>query len=782
MKYFWLFICFNFYSFSYLDAQIIKSFAGGYGYGNALNAELNKPAGIYLDNAGNLFICDAGNNIIRKVNSSGIISIVAGNGCTDYTGNNAPALQCGLYQPTGIFGDQHHNLYICDFAHSVVEKIDSSGFMHNLAGNDSPGYSGDNALATLAQLYNPSSLAMDDTGNIYIADEVNNRIRKIRVSTGIISTIAGSGLAGYSGDNGPALAAKFRDPYSIAIDHSGNIYVADLFNNAIRKINSAGTISTIAGTGAAGYTGDGAAATAATLFNPTAVALDDSGNLYIADNQNNAIRKVNTSGIISTIAGTGIAGFSGEGALAKNAMLNKPVSVICDHTGTIFISDQFNNRIRKVDTSGVISTYAGPGYFSGDGGQALEATLYRPHGVACKNGIIYIADAYNSRIRKVDTNGMITTIAGTGVPGYSGNNGLALNAKLYLPSILCVDALDNIYFVDTNHVVRKIGNNGIITTLAGIGVGGYSGDTGPAVLARLNQPNGIAVDLQGNVYISDHLNKRIRVVDTLGVIKTFAGNGTVGFNGDSILASTAIIGEPMGVSCDDSGNVYIADQYNYKVRKVFAHGPLAGKIVTIAGNGICGYTGDDGNALQAEVIPQGISADAMGNVFIIDQFTGRIRKVDTNGIITHLAGTSSEDFGICGDGGIDSLADLNNPTQVAINDKGKIFIADEFLNRIREINYIPGLAMPVFNKATFNDILLYPNPAQNECTLLFQHYIVSAEAYIYTIQGEIVLTEQFARTNSNKLTIDLKNLPEGNYFIKLISDGMVYFKKLTIIK
>jgi sugar lactone lactonase YvrE len=350
------------------------------------------------------------------------------------------------------------------------------------AGTGTAGFSGDGGQATSAQFIYPQAVAFDAAGNMYIADNSNSRIRKVNTS-GVISTIAGSGINGYSGDGGNALAAKINMPYGVAIDPSGNLYIADYNNHRVRKVNTSGIISTCAGTGTAGYSGDGAAANLAQLHFPTGVAVDAAGNVYIADNYNNCIRKVNTSGIITTVAGTGVQGSTGDGGLATAATLYRPSSMCIDAAGNIFIADYDNRRVRKVDNAGMITAFAGTGVggYTGDGGQAALATFYNPSGVATDPaGNVYIVDANFSRVRKVNTSGVITTIAGTSY-GYGGDGGDPLSAKLANPYGIALDAMGKIYVADTyNQRIRKI------DPTAGVGINEISINIQEKVLPNPN--------------------------------------------------------------------------------------------------------------------------------------------------------------------------------------------------------------------------------------------------------------------------------------------------------
>ena len=340
-------------------------------------------------------------------------------------------------------------------------------------------------------------------------------------SAQVITTVIGNGFGSpssgaYAGDGAQATQAELYWPFSITLA-SGNIYVADTYNRRIRKINNSGIITTIAGGGNAGL-GDGGPATAAGLWNPTQVLFDAPGNLYIVDASHNRIRMVNTNGIIQTIAGIGTAGFSGDGGQATAASLNGPQYAAFDAGGNLYIADVNNNRIRMLNTSGIISTVAGTGIagYNGDGVQATAAELNGPDGVTFDTqGNLYIADYSNNRIRMIDKNGIISTIAGNGRAGYSGDGGQATAAQLNGPNDgIVFDALGNFYIPDAlNNRIRKVNTLGIISTLAGNGNSGFSGDGGPAIAAELNYPGGVALDSAlCNLYIADLYNNRIRVV------------------------------------------------------------------------------------------------------------------------------------------------------------------------------------------------------------------------------------------------------------------------------
>jgi len=331
-----------------------------------------------------------------------IITTVAGGDTA--LGDGGPAVDCELYNPAAVAFDAAGNYYITDRGNNRIRKVDiTTGIITTIAGTGTAGFNGDNLAATATEIYSPYGIAIDSAGNIFFCDDGNHRIRKISAS-GIITTVAGNGTPGYNGDDIPATSAEINDPGGPALDVNGNIYIADYYNNRIRKVNAAGVISTIAGTGTAGYNGDNIAATTAELYNPEGIVVDTIGNIYISDCLNNRIRKINTSGIITTIAGTGTLGISGDNGPATTAELNRPVGITIDENNNIYFADTYNHRVRKIYNSGIITTIAGNDTlgFAGDGGPAIHAELGDPTGVTLDTyGNIYIADLENDRIRFV---------------------------------------------------------------------------------------------------------------------------------------------------------------------------------------------------------------------------------------------------------------------------------------------------------------------------------------------------------------------------------------------
>ncbi|MEO8868756.1 MAG: T9SS type A sorting domain-containing protein [Bacteroidia bacterium] len=397
-----------------------------------------------------------------------------------------------------------------------------------VAGNGTQGYSGDGGYATSAQLSYAEGMIFDGGGNMYIADSYNNVIRKIN-TIGIITTIAGTGFGagtgagGYSGDGGAATLAQLNGPVDIVFDASGNLYISDYNNNRVRKINTSGVITTIAGNGNNGYSGDGAAATLAKLYEPSGLAFDATGNLYIADEQNNVIRKINTAGIISTYAGNGFGagmgtgGYSGDGGQATVAELFEPIGLTFDLSGNLYVAESGNNVVRKINTSGIINTYAGGGISGlGDGGPATLAQLNFPYGLTFdKIGNLYIGDALNNRVRKVSTSGIINTIVGDGIAGYSGDGGLAITAELYDPYNLLFDSIGNLYIADdVNSSIRKVSNVATtdINQVSGIRhqVSVYPNPATSSITISSNQ---LAVNT--NIQITDVLGNDVAIQTTI---------------------------------------------------------------------------------------------------------------------------------------------------------------------------------------------------------------------------------------------------------------------------
>jgi uncharacterized protein (TIGR03437 family) len=621
---------------------------------------------IAADRAGNLFFANQ-SSILRLDATTGVLTLVAGNGTSGFSGDNGPATSAQLANPAGLAVDSAGNLYIADFGNHRIREV-SNGVITTVAGNGTLGFSGDNGPATSAQLDPGSGLAVDSAGSLYIAEYDNQRVRK--VSGGVIATVAGNGTPGFSGDGGPATSAQLLYPSGVAVDSAGNLYIADTFNQRIRKVSN-GVITTVAGDGTPWFGGDNGPAARAELNLPYAVAVDSAGNLYIADTYNQRIRKI-ANGVINTVAGGGPS--LGDNGPATNALLDYPQGVATDSAGNLYIADSVHNRIRKV-SGGVIATVAGGGSLIGDNGPATSAQLFSPNGVAWGSaGNLYIVDS--GRIRTV-SNGVISTVAGIGTFGFSGDNGPATSAELDYPGGVAVDSAGNFYIADTgNHRIRKV-SGGVISTVAGNGTLGFSGDDGPATSAQLDYPGGVAVDSAGDLYIADSYNFRVRKVSN-GVITTVAGNGApgVGGGGGDGPATSAALSRLSGIAVDSAGNLFIAEFSSGRIRKV-----ANGVITTVAGTGTPGFSGDNGPATSAQLNgPEGVAVDSAGNLYIADFGNSRIRKV-ANGVIATVAGTGTPGFS--GDNGPATSAQLAYPDGVASDSIGNLYVADTSNNRIR---------------------------------------------------------------------------------------------------
>ena len=639
--------------------------------GAAIRARLAYPGDVAVDGSGNLYIADSENHRIRRVDPGGTITTVAGTGERGYGGDGGPAVEAQLNYPTGIAVDSEGALYIADRDNHRIRRVDGAGTITTLAGTGERGYSENGSPAVEAQLNYPGDVAVDGSGNLYIADTWNRMVRRVDAG-GIITTVAGNGGRGFGGGGGPAVRVSLDLPVGVAVDGSGNLYIAESLQHGVHRVDVSGILTRIAGTGERGYSGDGGPATGARLNGPRGVAVDGSGNLYIADRGNDRIRRVDAGGTITTIAGTGEQGYSGDGGPATGARLNTPRGVAVDGLGAVYIAEWGNHRIRRVDAGGTITTVAGTGEggYSGDGGPAAGAWLHTPEGVTVDGaGNLYIADRGNHRIRRVDGAGTITTVAGTGESDFGGDGGPAVEAWLYHPAGVAVDGSGSVYIADSwNDRIRRVDKGGIITTVA----------------AQLNFPKGVAVDDSGNLYIADYGNHRIRRVDSSGTITTVAGTGEWDFGGDGGPAAGARLALPHDVAVDGSGNLYIADTWNARIRRV---GPT-GTITTVAGIGRGSDSGGAGPATEAVLDwPVGVAVDGSGNLYIADTRNHRIRRVDPSGVLTTIAGTGQGGFG--GDGGLAATAQLNYPTGVAVDDEGKVYVADSRNHRIRVLTQLP---------------------------------------------------------------------------------------------
>jgi sugar lactone lactonase YvrE len=626
-----------------------------------------------------------------------------------YIGDGKPATSAALNYPQFAAYDLQGNLLISD--NCRLRKVDKKGIISTIAGTGICGFSGDGGLATHAKVAGPSGIAVDSSGNIFFADWFNQRVRKID-RAGTITTIAGNGKAKYCGDGKQAVKACLNAPEQLAIgrDRSGEVlYIADWFNQRIRQVVlRTGIITTVAGNGTPGYSGDGGPAKKASLNYPWGVAFDGKiGSLWISDTDNLAVREVNLkTGIITTFLGSlgvpaglvtdksgnlhvaevfgplvekmtvpgksrsvdagvvGPGGFNGDGIPANTAFLAYPYGVVVDHAGDVLTMDTGNARIRRGSGSQQITTVAG-GYI-GDGKAATSAAVNTPQAIAFdKLGNLYIADMYNHRIRKVDASGTISTFAGNGISGYSGDGGPAQNASLYFPDGVATDASGNVFIADvSNQVIRKVDSSGTISSFA----------------QDQASPNLMTTDSAGNLYVAETFYCRISKFDPDGTSSVIAGvQGQCGFNADGIPATQAQLNEPYGVALDSKGNLYIGDSSNNRVRMV----DTSGIIHTIAGNGTCGFSGDRGPGTSAMLCsPTGVAVDAKGNLYVADWLNYRVRRVDATGTIETIAGTGNY---LYNGNGLPARKTNISPFSIAVSPSGEVHVADSTNDLVRKI-------------------------------------------------------------------------------------------------
>ncbi|MGE5186079.1 MAG: DUF4215 domain-containing protein [Acidobacteriota bacterium] len=655
----------------------------------ATGSSLADPGGIAVDGSGRIFIADSKNNRVLRVELDGSVTTIAGTGTAGFSGDGGPATSAELELPAGVAVDGLGRVFVADSGNARIRVIAIDGTISTLAGTGVVAFGGDGGPAILAQLANPQAVAVDGLGRVFVADTDNNRIRRIDID-GTITTITGDGTANYAGDGLDATLAEVDNPYGVAVDELGRVVIADTFDHRIRRVESDGTIDTIAGDGTPSYFGDGGPATQAELQFPVGLAFDGAGRLYIADVVNNRIRRIELDHTITTVAGSGALGYGGDGGPALAATFASPFGVAVDAQARIVIADTFNERVRRVDTTGTIATVAGTGGFGlgGDGGAATSAQVANPFDVAVDQlGRVYIADTFDHRIRRVELDGTITTVAGNGIAGFAGDGGPATSAELASPDGVFVDSTGRILIADTyNDRIRRVGLDGTITTIAGDGTPAFAGDGGPAVSASLQKPNGVAVDSLGRVIIADTYNLRIRRIELDGTIVTIAGNGTFGYNGDGIAATSAQITYPYEVAVDAQDRVLFGDTANQRVRRIETNGTIA----TIVGTGTPGYNGDGMAALQTQLAsPYGVTTDPQGRVVFVDGANQRVRRIEVDGTVSTVAGC-----GVAGDDGdaaAATSAKLSGPIGVAVDLTGRITIADTNNQRIRRVEPATGI-------------------------------------------------------------------------------------------
>ena len=582
--------------------------------GPAENSEFIFPFGITADTAGNIYVADRANNRVRKISKSGVITTVAGNGANTSFGLIPSNVATKIaMSPKELATDRKGNLYIPG---GIIRKVSPKGIITTIAGGGQA--TGDGVRALDAQL-NVYAMVLDDLGQIFFSDGGSHRIRKISTD-GVITTVAGTGVQGFSGDGGPALLAQINVPSGITLDPMGNLFFVDQGNNVVRKISVDGTITTFAGGGTV-FPGNAVKATNAALTELSGVAAAPDGSIYIAAGW---IQRVTADGVITIVSGNGTYSFGGDGGPASKAQLQNPSAVTVDEKGNLFINDRENALIRKVGADGIINTVAGNGKvgYLRDGNKATAGPVQAGGLGVDSNGDLLFTEPFNHLVRKLLPNGTISTIAGTRISGYSGDGGPALKAQFQAPESIAIDLAGNVFVCDSgNYVVRKIATDGSIATIAGNGTRGFSGDGGPAIFAQFTELTSIAVDKTGNVFVADLGNHRIRMISPNGIISTAAGNGKgfLSLSGDSRPAVSIQYLIPDAFALDTDGSLIVAGPLPVRIHKFAPDGTAT----IIAGGGRA--TGDGLPATSNILVAvSSLTVDKQGRIYVAEA-TGAIR-------------------------------------------------------------------------------------------------------------------------------------------------------------
>ena len=543
----------------------------------------------------------SGISVSQPLSFTRLAGSLGGPGLADGTGISA-----GFYHPYGVAVDASGNVFVGDTYDHSIRKVTPAGVVTTLAGSTTIGSA--DGTGSAASFRYPAGVAVDGTGNVYVADSRNYKVRKITPG-GVVTTLAGSGSLGSA--DGTGGAASFAVMYAVAVDGSGTVYVADSGNNKIRKVTPGGAVSTLAGSGAVGSL-DGVGP-AATFSYPAGIAVDSSGNVFVGDRGSNKIRKIAPGGAVTTVAGTGVAGTKdGAGALAT---FSSPSNVAVDGKGNAYVVDNYGNKVRKVTPDGVVTTLAGSGNAASVDGTGSAASFDDPWGVAVDGaGNVYVSELGARKIRKVTPGGVVTTFAGSGATGSVDGPGAA--ASFNWPYGLALDGAGNLYVADAlSQKIRKVTPGGMVSTLAGSGARG--GADGTAASASFDNPMGVAVDSSGTVYVLDRSNK-VRKVTPAGVVTSIAGSGVDG--DDDGTGTAASFSNPWGLAADGAGNVYVADTGNNTIRKVTP----AGVVTTIGGSGSVGHAAGTGTAASFAG-PNGVAVDGSGNLYVADSLNNAIR-------------------------------------------------------------------------------------------------------------------------------------------------------------
>lgn len=628
----------------------------------------NTLAGVYdvaVASDGVAFVADG--PAVRKLALDGTLSTLAGSGFSGYV--DGPVSEARFRHVRGIAIDATGTLYVADQFNHCIRKISQDGVVTTLAGDGTPGYI--DAVGSAARFNEPSGLAVDSNGKIYVADAYNHVIRTV-TSTGVVATLAGGGREGRR--DGGLTYALFRRPRDVAVTNSGQVYVADTENHCIRSISTSGVVSTLAGTGLFEDWGfaDGQG-TDAKFDSMEGIAVTPDGSmLYVADSLNRRVRAVTPGGLVTTLAGDGTDGFlDGDRLSARFAWLG---SVALGPGGSLYIADSGNYRLRLLSAAGQVTTVAGNGNSGYTDGSFSERLFVSPAGVACAtDGAVIVCD--KDSVHKIRSDGVVETIAGVTNPdlpdsrGYQ--DGAAVNARFSTLRGIALSASQMIYVADSgNHAIRAISPGGEVTTLAGNGVAGDIDATGAD--ARLRSPAGVAVGPTGVLYVADTGNHRIKAVTPQGQVTTIAGDGSPGFvNGESL---SARFSSPTGIALDAAGIVYVADNGNHCVRAISP----SGQVSTIAGTNEAGYVDGEGISARFEW-PVGIALSPAGDLYVGE--SSRIRKVAPSGLVTTFAGGNLRGYL---DGPV-RRARFSGAFGLSFDSHGNLFVADYGNHWVRRI-------------------------------------------------------------------------------------------------
>jgi sugar lactone lactonase YvrE len=641
--------------------------------GTGTAARFNYPRGIAVDASGNVFVADTSSHTIRKITKTGVVTTFAGSagerGSADGTGANAR-----FFRPQGIAVGSGGVLYVGD-RNSTIRKITSAGVVTTLAGLAGQRGSVDGA-GSAARFEYPAGIAVGADGVIYVSDSENNIIRKV-TPAGVVTTIAG--LAGEQGSaDGTGTAARFSYPQGIAVDGSGNLFVADGSNCTIRKITPAGLVSTLAGTVGV-FGGVDGTGTAAQFDYPSGVTLHN-GDLYVASGYNGCVRKVTMAGVVTTFAGTIDAWGSLDGT-GTAARFSNCSALTVDKAGVFYVADDENQNIRKITPAAVVTTLAGMVDNRGNSeGTGSDARFSIPQGIAVgATGEVYIADTYNLKIRKATAGGEVTTFAGSGIFGSA--NGPAASASFKFIYDAAADANGNLYVVDAlSNVIRKIATDGEVSTFAGT-VGAYGSSDGMGAAARFKTPTGIAVAADGTVYVADENDYTIRKITPAGEVTTLAGaSGLSGFS--NATGTAARFSRPQDVAVDAEGYVYVADYGSAVIRKISP----AGVVTTLAGSNVAFGSADGTGGAARFNNPTGVAVDPYGNVIVCDTGNNTIRRITPAGVVTTIGGMAPHATAA---DGLGTASRFSQPWRVAISGTGIIYVVDKANNRI-----VKGVPLP----------------------------------------------------------------------------------------